>query len=147
MLIASNFAWKAINITKTTAWHAMCYKLTSLYNIAHWHAAALTNSILFPYMILHLDENNCNDTRWTNFVKNKFQKLREMFWSDNHIKELIRNLWLYNININYNDLDILTQSVNIQRLKNNPMKLSENDIKSIYKELFDTIVKNKTKNL
>ncbi len=142
MLIASNLAWKAINITKTTAWHAMCYKLTSIYNIAHGHAAALTNSILFPYMIHNLNESNCNDIRWIKFVKNKFQKLNEIFWTDNYINKLIGNLWLYNLNINSNDIDIFSKSVNAQRLKNNPMKLEDNDIKNIYRKLFDTIKAN-----
>ena len=41
MLKAAHLAGKAINLTQTTAGHAMCYKLTSLYGIAHGHAAAL----------------------------------------------------------------------------------------------------------
>lgn len=41
MLLAANTAGKAINLTQTTAGHAMCYKLTSLYGLAHGHAAAL----------------------------------------------------------------------------------------------------------
>ena len=142
MLVASNYAWKAINITKTTAWHAMCYKLTSIYNIAHGHAAALTNSILLPYMIHNLNENNCNDIRWIDFVKNKFSQLKWIFWTDNYINKLISKLWLYIININPNDIDPLSKSVNIQRLKNNPMKLEDNDIKNIYRKLFNTIKAN-----
>ena len=51
MLKAANIAGKAINIMQTTAGHAMCYKLTSLYGIAHGHAAALCIVKLFPYMI------------------------------------------------------------------------------------------------
>ena len=35
MLYAANMAGRAINIAKTTAGHAMCYKLTSMYGIAH----------------------------------------------------------------------------------------------------------------
>ena len=38
MLVASNYAGKAINITQTTAAHAMSYKLTSLYGIPHGRA-------------------------------------------------------------------------------------------------------------
>ena len=46
MLKAAHLAGKAINLTQTTAGHAMCYKLTSLYGIAHGHAAALCVSRL-----------------------------------------------------------------------------------------------------
>lgn len=144
MLIASNLAWKAINITKTTAWHAMCYKLTSLYGISHGHAAALINSVLFPYMIHQLDKNNCNDARWVNFVNDKFQQLKHIFSSEDAIKEFIDNLGLYKVKVNSHDIQGLTDSVNIQRLKNNPMRLSETDIKKIYTELFK-IIKNKKK--
>ena len=38
---ASNLAGKAINITQTTAAHAMSYKITSLYDVAHGHAVML----------------------------------------------------------------------------------------------------------
>ena len=41
MLRAANIAGKAINITQTTAGHAMCYKITSLFKCAHGHAAIL----------------------------------------------------------------------------------------------------------
>ena len=38
MLLAANTAGKAINITQTTAGHAMCYKIISLFGSAHGHA-------------------------------------------------------------------------------------------------------------
>ena len=51
MLLASNLAGKAINITQTTAGHAMCYKITSLFGCAHGHAAVLCDRVLYPWMI------------------------------------------------------------------------------------------------
>ena len=41
MMRAANLAGKAINLTTTTAAHAMSYKITSLYGAAHGHAVAL----------------------------------------------------------------------------------------------------------
>ena len=41
MMRAANASGKAINLTTTTAPHAMSYKLTSLYGIPHGHAVAL----------------------------------------------------------------------------------------------------------
>ena len=50
MMRASNLAGKAINIARTTAGHAMCYKLTTGYGLAHGHAAALCVDALWEWM-------------------------------------------------------------------------------------------------
>ena len=42
MLLASNLAGKAINISKTTAPHAVSYPFSSMFNIDHGHAVSLT---------------------------------------------------------------------------------------------------------
>ena len=42
MCFAANLAGKAINISRTTAPHAVSYPFTSLYNISHGHAVSLT---------------------------------------------------------------------------------------------------------
>ena len=50
MMRASNLAGKAINIARTTAGHAMCYKLTTGYGLAHGHAASLCVDALWKWM-------------------------------------------------------------------------------------------------
>ena len=42
MAIASNLSGKVINLTKTTAPHALSYQITQSLNIPHGHAVALT---------------------------------------------------------------------------------------------------------
>ena len=42
MIVASNLAGKAINISKTTSAHAWSYAFTSFYDIPHGHAIWLT---------------------------------------------------------------------------------------------------------
>ena len=42
MLKAANYSGKAINLTKTTAPHAVSYPFTAHYGISHGHAVALT---------------------------------------------------------------------------------------------------------
>ena len=42
MLRAANLSGQAINITKTTAPHAVSYPFTALYNVSHGHAVSLT---------------------------------------------------------------------------------------------------------
>ena len=46
MGIAANLSGKAIDITKTTAPHAVSYPFTALFNISHGHAVSLTLSDL-----------------------------------------------------------------------------------------------------
>lgn len=73
MLKAANIAGRAINITQTTAGHAMCYKLTSLYGIAHGHAAALCIRKLFPYMLS--EDAKCIDPRGTQYLCHVFNEI------------------------------------------------------------------------
>jgi len=47
MLLAANYAGRAINISRTTAAHAMSYPLTVRFGLAHGHAVALT----LPYLV------------------------------------------------------------------------------------------------
>lgn len=51
MLMAAYYAGKAINISKTTAGHAMSYKLTSYYGIPHGQAAMMCLTRLWAYML------------------------------------------------------------------------------------------------
>lgn len=41
IMLAANYGGRAINITQTTAAHAMSYKITSLYKFPHGHAVAV----------------------------------------------------------------------------------------------------------
>ena len=49
MAIAANYAGKAINITKTTATHAISYPITSYFNVPHGLAVALTISSMIIF--------------------------------------------------------------------------------------------------
>lgn len=141
MLKAANIAGKAINITQTTAGHAMCYKLTSLYGIAHGHAAALCTAELFKYMILHTDK--CIDKRGKGYLKAVFgeiakamncksaEKAAEMF------SKMVTDLGLSTPIADKNDFSLLKKSVNPDRLKNNPVYLDEVAIDEIYHKILN----------
>ncbi len=49
LLRAANYAGRAINLSKTTAPHALSYTITSLYGIPHGHAVAMTLGAFFPF--------------------------------------------------------------------------------------------------
>ena len=137
MLRAANIAGKAINITQTTAGHAMCYKLTSLYGIAHGHAAALCVSGLWPFMLQNTEK--CIDSRGMEYLQNVFEEIAEaMGCADSKeavecFKDIVNELALEIPQAKEEDLVLLKGSVNTVRLKNHPVKLMEEDIEKIYR--------------
>ncbi len=136
MLFAANTAGKAINITQTTAGHAMCYKLTSLYGLAHGHAAALCVSVLFPFMAEHMDK--CVDPRGEGHLHSVFLRIAKAFGCDSipECKKLLCNLVdsleLERPMITADAVGVLLETVNPVRLKNNPVELSRDDIRQLY---------------
>ncbi len=139
MLKAANIAGKAINITQTTAGHAMCYKLTSLYGIAHGHAAALCVSKLFPFMVDNT--NKCIDSRGEDFLKNIFVEIASAMGCTNTDDACLKfNVIFYSLNLSVpqakdKDFEILKNSVNPTRLKNNPIGLEIDDIDVLYHKI------------
>ena len=122
ILLASNYAGRAINITATTAAHAMSYKLTSLYGIPHGHAVGL-----------------CLPEVWAEMADD--EKLQETFqafpvdlpW----LCDLLRQLEMEKpVSSNREaDLEILADSVNPLRLKNNPVAFSRDTLKAMYERI------------
>lgn len=128
MAFASNFAGKAINISRTTAAHALSYKITSLYGLPHGHAVALSMADLFEANS-KCDEQSCQDARGAAYVKSAVQQILDLlkvddfraYWST-LLAEL--NLSTDFIQLGIMDKDSLIRGVNQDRLKNNPKNLS-----------------------
>lgn len=137
MLYAAHLAGKAINITQTTAGHAMCYKLTGLYGIAHGHAAALCVSVLWPYMATHT--NKCADPRGQKYLEKVFRELAGMLGCKTVLEaaDTFRSL-LWELKLGTPeprsslDYRILTDSVNPERMKNNPVTLDKETLNTLY---------------
>lgn len=142
MLKAANIAGKAINITQTTAGHAMCYKLTSLYGIAHGHAAALCVSVLWEYMTDHVE--SCIDNRGQEYVQETFEQIAKAMGCDSvqdaivQLREMMAVLGMSVPKMeNAEDFDTLRNSVNPVRLRNNPVGLSVEAINGLYHKIFE----------
>lgn len=139
MLLAANKAGKAINITQTTAGHAMCYKLTSLYGFAHGHAAALCVKVLWPYMLEHIED--CIDPRGEEHLKTIFEALASTMGVEckedaiQKFQTLWKELELAIPKIKEEEYELLKKSVNPVRLKNNPIQLTEEVIEKLYHEI------------
>ena len=140
ILKAANLSGKAINISKTTAPHAMSYKITSLYKISHGVAVAVLLPHVWEYMINNIDKTV--DKRGKKYLNNIFKKLDKIFKSKNHNETIQKLFEMYKtLNIEYckiikrEDVEFLTDSVNVERLKNNPVALNKKTIRNIYEKL------------
>ena len=139
MLKAANIAGKAINITQTTAGHAMCYKLTGLYGIAHGHAAALCVGALLSYMPAHTGD--CIDPRGETYLQQTLDELAAAMQCDSPaalsepFHRLLHQLGLEAPAFQEEDFAVLKNAVNSTRLKNHPIKLSPDTIEMLYRRM------------
>ena len=140
MLHAANMAGKAINLTQTTAGHAMCYKLTSKYGIAHGHAAGLCVSVLWPYMVQHVED--CTDERGVPYLRQIFLDMSIAMGCKNvqagteKIFALLES-WDMGFDGDFSEENIweLVASVHLPRLRNHPVRLDENSLRGLYREI------------
>ena len=141
MLKAAHTAGQAINITQTTAGHAMCYKITSLFHSAHGHAAILCDRILFPWMAENTDK--CTDPRGEEYLK---ATLDEIGWAmgckdategAEKLRSIFDSLELEVPTATAEQFEILKNSVNPVRLKNHPIALDVDTIDSLYHNILN----------
>ncbi len=140
MLKAAHRAGQAIDLTQTTAGHAMCYKLTSFYGLAHGHAAALCVEALWEYMADHTQD--CVDPRGEACLKETFLGLAQAMGCAS-VKESVLKYreFLDSLELSRpvlkeeKELEILKKSVNPDRLKNNPVRLTEDVLEELYKKI------------
>ena len=139
IMLAANFAGRAINISATTAAHAMSYKITSLYNLPHGHAVAVCLPEIWEYMIGHMDK--CIDARGQDYLARIFAYISKTMGCETfeqaiaEFRQMMSGMDLKNPVAGNRDaeLSVLSTSVNPVRLKNNPIELEEGTILSLYK--------------
>lgn len=139
MLRAANIAGKAINITQTTAGHAMCYKITSLFGTSHGHAAALCCRVLFPWMIENTD--CCIDPRGEDYLRSTLNEIADAMvcqtprGASDRFNAIFDSLDLAVPEATEAQFAELRTSVNPQRLKNHPVQLDEKTINLLYHKI------------
>jgi alcohol dehydrogenase class IV len=135
MSLAAMYSGKAIDITKTTAPHAVSYPFTALYGISHGHAVSLTLEKFLKFNFFNINKSTCNFD-----LKKRYDSLFKIFKVKNiyELENKIKNLkYRTRLNDNFKDLNIdinnnyhkILDGVNLQRLKNNPIKLQRKDLK------------------
>ena len=139
MLMAAHKAGQAINITQTTAGHAMCYKITSLFGCAHGHAAILCDRVLFPWMIDNTDK--CIDARGEEYLKETLDEIgKAMGCADARsgaarLASIFEELDFAVPEATDEQYELLKKSVNPVRLKNHPVQLTEDSIDLLYHKI------------
>ena len=143
IMLAANYGGRAINITQTTAAHAMSYKITSLYNLPHGHAVAVCLPTLWEYMLNHMD--HCIDSRGIKYLAVTFEQIAKAMGvaspseAIEQFRQMMNELELKNpiFGNREEELIVLSSSVNPIRLKNNPVSLDTKTIKDLYSKLID----------
>ena len=131
MLDASYQSGKAIQMMRTTAAHAMSYQLTKTFGIAHGHACMLTLPILWEDML--------NDQEMAGTLTELSSIMR--LGSPLIVPRLLKGI-LYSLEMEIpappeeSVIARLAETVNPERLGNHPVKLSAEEIRSVYRRAF-----------
>jgi alcohol dehydrogenase class IV len=147
IMLAANYGGRAINITQTTAAHAMSYKITSLYKLPHGHAVAVCLPEIWAYMIGHMDKSI--DTRGQKYLSEIFELIAKTKGSSNpvqaieFVRQMMKEMDLKNpvAGNREEELEILSTSVNPVRLKNNPVELNMKSINNLYTKILIILIK------
>lgn len=136
IMLGSNYAGRAINITATTSAHAMSYKMTTLYGIPHGHAVGIGLAHIWEYMINN--PQNCSDKRGAEYLLKTFVDIANAMGCNSaaeaveEYKGILKELDISGPKATSEEIGVLASSVNVGRLKNNPVALSEDVLYDLY---------------
>lgn len=141
----AHMAGKAINISFTTACHAISYSITTRFAVAHGFAVAIT----LPSMIKYnagVHENDVQDKRGVKYVKSMMQELYTLLGStssDSASQKIIGLLKKIGAPTHLSDVGITTkthfdnllkQGYNPQRMQNNPRIIPQGSFLRLLRE-------------
>ena len=140
IIVGSNLAGKAINITKTTGNHALSYKITTDYGIPHGHCVGMLLPTFFKLhdRISTYDKsrgekinakhkeifNNLSCCDLENFLKDYYNRMSEMG---------LMSFESLNSQLVFDKVGIV-DSINTQRLVNHPIELDIKELESIFEQ-------------
>jgi alcohol dehydrogenase class IV len=145
VIVAANLAGKAINISKTTAPHALSYTITSAFGIPHGHAVAMT---LGQFFVLHenIDERSLNGKQSMAGFHASMENLLRLLGANSgedakrRWYELMRQCGLTTGLVDNGigsdaDIETIVDGVNCERLGNHPVKLTRDMMRRVVTEL------------
>lgn len=134
--LGSHLSGKAINISFTTASHAISYPITSYFNVPHGKAVALTIAAMLEFNS-EVTEEDVQDARGVNYVKKTVDELCQFLGAKTaqeaagKIKQLLAKIGaptkLSQVGIRTSEdiAYIVAHGFNPARVKNNPRQLSQ----------------------
>lgn len=135
VLLGSHYAGKAINITTTTAAHAMSYGITKKFGLAHGHAVALCMVQVWQNLLESDNRNLDNVLKDISRAFNCITKNDALVKFKLILTELRMSAPRLTAN---NDIQQLAETVNIQRLGNHPVPLNFNELRLMYENIFQS---------
>lgn len=136
LLKASCLAGLSFSNTRTTACHAISYPMTALYSIPHGLACGIT---LIPVMLKNYYANSITrgklklllDTIGFTTIKDFCSYLKDLF------KAMNLKMSLREHNLTEENLEIIAENAfSSERMKNNPVEFSKEEILKILKEVY-----------
>lgn len=145
MARAAHLSGKAINISKTTAPHAVSYGITTGYQVPHGMAVALTLGTFLDYNY-RVDKASCTDPRGPASVKRRIDRILKvlgdgsMEQAQSRLRSLLEDIdapgRLREVGVQKNDLPDLASKVNVERLSNNPRSIDVEGLSNILKTVY-----------
>lgn len=137
MIQAAHLSGKAINISKTTAPHAVSYGITTDFQVPHGMAVALTLGVFLDYNY-RVDKISCTDPRGPVSVKRRIDRILKLLGdgsmeqAQSRLQSVMESIEapmrLREVGIQKKDLPMLARKVNVERLSNNPRRI---DVKGL----------------
>ncbi|MDR3636622.1 MAG: phosphonoacetaldehyde reductase [Isosphaeraceae bacterium] len=142
---AAYLAGRSIDVTKTTAPHALSYSLTARFGVPHGHAVALLLGETLVYNG-QVDPDSCADPRGSGHVHGVIQEIVALLNGSDvascreEINRLIRALGLAtrlrDVGVRtVQDREYIADHVNVDRLANNPRRMTRDEILSMVERL------------
>jgi len=133
-------AGRAINISKTTASHAMSYALTTRFGIPHGQAVVVT----LPELLIFnagVTTEDVADARGIVHVHRALTYIRQLFGTNTiesaavELRTLVRDTGLTpqlsDLGVGKEDIDELVKSMSVERAGNNPRNFTEESARCI----------------
>ncbi len=141
IMLGSCLAGQAINITATTAPHAMSYKLTTTYGLPHGHSVGISLPRVWRYMLTHGEK--CTDSRGYDYLLGIFGKIAAAMGyesAEDALGAYVNLLERMEITgpltaERATEIALLAGSVNVERLGNNPVALDVDALTQLYGEI------------
>lgn len=144
MAVAAHLAGRAINISKTTACHAMSYELTGRFGLLHGHAVAVTLAAMLRYNA-GVTSDDTVDPRGAVHTMRAIRIIVRAFGAGtvnaaaDAITSLVRGLnlptRLSDVGVKPQDIHGLVSAVNTERLSNNPRLMSPEVVRGIFESI------------